>query len=83
MFCGFGNHLPFQRVTTGCLCAESPENDRVELSDTLAATRWPGSSTIPAGPGTGAPDRRDKRDNAAQSPHYTPSDPLLSLGGFL
>lgn len=60
MFCGFGNHLLFQRVTTGCLCTESPENDRVELSDTLAATRWTGRSTIPAGPGTEAPHRRDK-----------------------
>lgn len=48
MFCGVNNHLLFQRVSTGRLCAEGPENDRVELSDTLAATRWPGSSTNPA-----------------------------------
>lgn len=28
--------IVFQRVTTGCLRSRSPENDRVELSDTLA-----------------------------------------------
>lgn len=42
------NVIIFQHVTTGCLCTESLQNDRVELSDTSAVTLWSESSRNPA-----------------------------------